>query len=62
MFNFREFVEDTTAAKLGVPFCGGTYLGAFGSDCCLIPHWWCAAGTNFFKDTGHTGFPALYRG
>ena len=61
MFNFREFVEDTTAAKLE-SLLRWNVFGCLWSDCCLIPHWWCAAGTNFFKDTGHTGFPTLYRG
>ena len=59
MFNFREFVEDTTAAKLESLFAVERIWVPFWSDCCLIPHWWCAAGTNFSKIPVHTGFPGV---
>ena len=60
MFNFREFVEDTTAAKLESLFAVERIWVPFGVTAVLF----LIGGvlTNFFKDTGHTGFPALYRG
>ena len=62
MFNFREFVEDTTAAKLESLFAVERIWVPFGVTAVLFLIGGVLPGRIFFKDTGHTGFPALYRG